>query len=184
MNVGLAERGLRSATELAQGKPHGTRIRYMAGCRCHSCRAANSAYERERQQARKAGDWNGIVSAARARLHIMKLRRKGVGRRAIGAASDVSDTVLSDIITKRKTRIRARTERRILAVTTKMASDHALVGAAASWRLIDRLLEEGYTKADLTKQLGYANLALQLNERQITVRNAARIERLYRRLTA
>ena len=55
---------LRSAVELAAGKPHGTRIRYVGGCRCLPCRAANSRYESERQAARKLGDWNGLVDAA------------------------------------------------------------------------------------------------------------------------
>ena len=65
----LAQRGLKPASELAAKRPHGDRLRYVAGCRCDLCRKANSTYERERQKARAAGDWNGIVDAAKARQH-------------------------------------------------------------------------------------------------------------------
>lgn len=64
---GLPSRGLKPAAELAKVRPHGTRLKYVGGCRCDACRSANSAYERDRQLARKHGDWNGLASARRAR---------------------------------------------------------------------------------------------------------------------
>lgn len=182
MNGALFARGLRPAHELAANRPHGDRLRYMGGCRCDACRKANSAYECARQRARKAGDWNGIVPSAAARAHILKLSRRGIGRRAIGAATDLADTVLSDIRSGRKERIRARTERLILAVTPAVASDRTCVSAARTHRLIAQLLDEGYTEAFLCQRLGYANRYLQFGER-ITVRNAHRVERLHRVLT-
>ena len=174
---------LRSPAELAAEKPHGVRLRYMAGCRCDACRKANSAYENERQKARRAGDWNGIVCAKAARDHMLALSRQGVGRRTVQACTDIADTVLQDIRTGRKTRIRARTERLILGVSKEQAADRALVPAGRFHQRIRLLLEEGYTEAYLAKRLGYANRYLQFNERRITVRNAARIERLYKELT-
>jgi len=178
----LRARGLRPVAELAVGRPHGDRLRYLAGCRCRDCRRANSAYESMRQRARRNGDWNGIVPAANARAHLLKLSRLGVGRRAVAAATDVADSILSQVRTKKKLRIRARTARRIIAVTPAMASDHAFVTATRTWVLIGRLLEEGYTKTYLARQLGYAR-ALQFNKTRVLVRNAARVERLYRKLT-
>jgi hypothetical protein len=109
--MSLASRGLRPVAELAADRPHGHRLRYLAGCRCFHCRRANSDYERERAAARAAGDWNGIVDAAPARRHILALSRRGVGRRMVAAASDVGLSVIADIRTGRKMRIRARTER-------------------------------------------------------------------------
>lgn len=52
----MAARGLRSAAELAAGKPCGTRVRYYAGCRCKPCRKANSLYEAERAAAKARGE--------------------------------------------------------------------------------------------------------------------------------
>ena len=40
---------LRSAAVLSIDKPHGTRLKYMGGCKCMLCRAANSRYETERK---------------------------------------------------------------------------------------------------------------------------------------
>jgi hypothetical protein len=179
----LASRGLRPAAELAADKPHGTRLRYVAGCKCFQCRRANSDYERERKAARAAGDWNGLVPAERARTHLASLSRRGVGRRAVAAASDICPTVLQDIRTGRKARIRARTERKILAVTTAMVSDGALVKPGRTFQLIEQLVEEGFTKAELAKRLGYRNGAIQLKRHRMTARNVARVERLHRSLT-
>lgn len=184
MSAAMQSRGLRSAEELAANRPCGDRLRYVGGCRCDDCRAANASYERERIKASAAGDWNGLVPAAPAREHMRKLSRQGVGRRAIAAASDVGETCLTAIRNGRKRQIRARTESAILALTKAMASDHALVSAVGTWKRIRELLEEGYTEAFLAKELGYAHRYLQLGKDQVTVRNAYEVEQLHRRLTA
>lgn len=168
---------LRPAAELARG--HGTRLQYHAGCKCYYCRMANSDYERQRMAARKAGDWNGPVDASKARKHLLALRKKGVGRDAVHAASGVAATTIRDIASGVKKRIRARTERRLLAVTTDCREDGARVSAAQTWRLIAQLLEEGFTKQRLAEELGFKTRKLQFSKKQITVRNAARVERLF-----
>ena len=181
MNPAL--RGLRAATELAAAKPHGNRVRYMGGCRCADCRRANTEYEKGRARARKAGDWNGIVDAARASAHLRRLSRIGIGRRVVSEVSSVPESILHEVKRGRRLRIRARTERRILAVGRAQASDAALVPAGGTWRLIDELIEEGYSVSFLARRLGYAKPALQFNRGLITVRNAARVQRLHRELT-
>ncbi len=183
-NPALHKRGLRSTADLAQKREHGDRLRYLAGCRCDDCRSANTAYERERSQARKEGDWNGIVESARARDHLRWLSKKGVGRRSVAAASDVSETVLSDIRSGRKRKIRARTERLILAVTVEAAGDRSLVKADKTWKLINELLEAGFTKSRIAAELGMATPALQLNKNRVTLRNAHEIRKIHARLMA
>jgi AraC-like DNA-binding protein len=90
--------------------------------------------------------------------------------------------VLWEIRSGRKKRIRARTERLILAVTSAVASDHAYISAARTHQLIAELLDEGYTEAFLCQRLGYANRYLQFGDR-ITARNAYRVARLHKELT-
>lgn len=180
----LSDRGLKPAAQLAAGRPHGDRLRYVAGCRCDECRRANTQYERQRVAARAAGDWNGIVPAERARKHMRWLSRQGVGRRAIADASDVAETILMEIRSGRRVQIRARTERRILAVTPAMASDRALVAAGPSWDFIAALKAAGFTKKRLARELGQKGTGLQLGRVRVTVRNAARVERLHARLMA
>lgn len=174
---------LRSAPELAADKPHGVRIRYAGGCRCADCRAANTRYELQRAKARKAGDWNGIVPADEARAHMLKLRRQGIGRRSIRACTDIADSVLQQIASGTKRRIRARTARLILQVGKPQAADHALIPAGRTKHLIALLLDEGYTERFLAERLGYRRRYLQFTSNRITVRNAARVTRLYRELT-
>lgn len=177
----LSARGLKPIAQLAANRDHGDRLRYMAGCRCFGCRRANSAYEAGRKIARAAGQGNGIVPAAKARAHMKALSAQGVGRRSVCAACDVADTVLGDIISGRKTNIRAATERAILAVTLAAAGDRVLVPAKATWKLLDQLLADGYTKSELAQRLGSKSKtpALQLDKAFVTVRNAYLVERLF-----
>lgn len=180
---GLPGRGLKPASVLADSRPHGDRLRYIGGCRCDECRRANTRYESERAKARKAGDWNGIVDAAKARAHMLKLAKAGIGRRAIAAATDIADSILVAIRAGTKTRIRARTERLILAVTKDVAADRALVPAGPSWKLIDELLEAGFTKGIIASRiLGRETPALQLRKSRITVRHAFDVARVHREL--
>ena len=78
--------GMRPIHEIAARHPHGHRMRYVAGCRCEDCRAANSAREREYDLRRKAGESNPIVSADLARAHILALAEAGVGLASVVAA--------------------------------------------------------------------------------------------------
>ena len=181
--MSLAARGLKPVTELGVRRPHGDRLRYLAGCKCQDCRRANTRYESERARARKNGDWNGFVSADRARRHMLKLSRQGIGRRAVSIAADVSTGMICAIRSKKQKRIRARNERRILAVKKSDACDHSFVPARRTWKLISMLQTEGYKTKDLARQLGYAGRTIQFKKTRVLVLTAFRVERLYRRLT-
>lgn len=180
----LIRRGLRPLTELAADRPHGDRLKYHAGCRCLPCRAANSQYEAMRAAARKAGDWNGLVPAKSARAHIRKLGKQGVGYKSVAEASGVATSMIFAILSSRKRRIRARTERRILAVTKEAIADRALVSSANTWRLIGRMLDEGYTKSAIARMLGSTakTPALQIGKFTCTARTASKVERLWRQM--
>jgi hypothetical protein len=177
--VGLQHRGLRTIGELGGARPHGTRLRYMAGCKCFKCRRANSDYERSRIAARIGRDWNGIISADRARAHLQMLHRAGVGRRTIGDISGTAHSTIHEIRKGRKLRIRARTERRILAIAPNAAH---IVPAARTHKLIREILEEGFSKAEVARRLGYRSPALQFNRRRVTARNEARVIALHSKL--
>jgi hypothetical protein len=106
-----------------------------------------------------------------------------VGRDAIAAASDVSRDTIARIKSNSFILLRKRTEERLLAVSKEAVSDGALVRAGATWRQINSLLREGFTKAELARRLGYKTNQIQLRKRFIRARNAARVDRLYRILT-
>ena len=179
----MAARGMRPVAELAADRPHGDRLRYMAGCKCMLCRAANSRYETERMAARKAGDWNGLVPARKAKTHLKKLSRAGVGYKTVSAACGVAASILFKIRSGKKKTIRLRTETRILGVSPDARADASIVPAARTWKLIDWMIEEGFTKSEIARRLGRKTPALQIGKDFVLARTATAIERLYAQMT-
>jgi hypothetical protein len=176
----ISARGLPTPERL-QAREHGTRLRYMSGCRCTPCRAANSRYECERAAARRRGEWNGLVDAGPIRAHLRQLSRQGVGYKSVAAACDASITVLNEVRMGRKRRVRAATARKVLAVDAGAVADHAVIDARPTWRLVNELLREGFTKQELARRLGSRakTAALQIHPHRITAETAARVRRLY-----
>lgn len=173
---------LQTMQRAASKRPHGARARYIAGCRCLPCRAANSRYEAERQRRRKEGDWNGVVSATKARRHILKLARLGIGYKTVADAAGISEHVAHKIRNGQRTQIRARTERLILGVTKAAAGDAVLVDAGPTWTRIEQLIRDGgFSKAEIARRLGYKTPALQLRKTRVTLRTHNRILRFWER---
>lgn len=171
---------LKSSAEYAVGRPHGTRIRYLGGCKCVPCRAANSRYETERALARKNGDWNGFVKAERTARHLKMLSARGIGRGTVSEISGISEFVIGEINAGRKLQIRARTQRKILSVTRKAVNGAMIIPAGPTNRLIDLILAEGFTKGELAVRLGLKMRSIQFNRERITMRTAVRVERFYK----
>lgn len=224
---------------------HGTRARYVTGCRCEDCRASNRRYYHEREARGRAlaaeisapampapqewtapdgarrirvykracpgveGEpcplrahlrrdskggvcracrhrlaWNGLVSTAAASAHVRKLGYQGVGYKSVAAAASVGVLTVWKIRSGERMWIRAATERRILAVDAEARADASTVPAGSTWRLVRLLLDEGYTKARLARELGAQTPALQLGRRRVLAITAVRVQRLYHRLTA
>lgn len=161
-------------------KPHGTRLRYMAGCKCVPCRAANSNYETIRFRRRRAGLWNGLVDAAPSRRHMLKLSHAGVGRRTVAQLARISDSVLMKIRKGQRKHVRALTEKAILAVSPRAIRGSSLVPAKATWEKINWLLEEGFTKAELARRMGAKTPALQLRKDRIAAKSARKIDEIWR----
>lgn len=135
----------------------------------------------------RATVWNGLVPAARARAHLKALSAQGIGYKAVQAACDVAASCLTAILDGSLPNIRARTERRILAVDEGARADGSLVPAAPSYRKLDELYELGFQLRHISKELGYAGYATILAQSKrgrrkfLTARNAADIEKFYRR---
>jgi len=180
MNATLAQRGLRSAQELGASKPHGTRGRYLAGCKCVPCRAANSRASCAYDKAAREGNGNPIVSAKPVRKHLLKLAQCGLGRRLIADAAGVPQSTIRAIRMGTRRQVRLRTAERILAVTDELRGDATLLPAGPTWALIDKLLDEGFTRARLSALIGNNGRALQISTTFVTAKTACRVEKLYR----
>lgn len=184
MRSALEARGMKPITELARQRPHGDRLRYMAGCRCPACRGANTAYERMRARARKAGLGNPIVPADEARAHLKALSAAGVGRATVAQATDISSGIVQMIAAGTREKIRLATARKILAVTPDCKADGTRIDAAPTWALIHELIKAGDTKRSIARALGQQGAGLQLSRKTVTVRNADKVRRHHARRMA
>lgn len=131
----------------------------------------------------RATVWDGLVPPDKARKHLLRLRAAGVGYRAVAAASDLATSLVSQILSGGD-RIRASTERRVLAVDEAAVADHALVDARAMNATIAELRGRGFTLRQLGELLGYKeNSVLQLGARdRATAITVKKVERLLRRV--
>lgn len=155
---------------------HGTRSRYVKGCRCDACTVANREYAKGRYHAQKAGLSNGLVKADDARAHLALLRRCGVGLRTVADVAGVGRSVLQRIT--RGLRARADVVRRVLEVGPEAAGDGAYVPASRAWSAIGKLLALGLTRGEIAQGIGKESAALQLGRRRITRRNEHEVLKL------
>lgn len=172
---------LKSVQELAAAKPHGTRIRYMAGCRCLPCRASNTNYETMRARRRRQGLWNGLVSARRARRHIHHLSFQGVGYKTVADVSGMSRSVVFKIRSGQRRQIRMLSEKRILEVDKRSIRGSTLIPAKATWQKINWLISEGFTRGRIARMLGAQTAALQLRRDFVAAKTAKKVEELWRK---
>jgi hypothetical protein len=175
---------------------HGTKACYTHDrCRCPPCSEAASAYETSRVKAHAYGRWDGYVSAARARVHILHLKSQGMGLKRIAAVSEVSQGQLWKLIYGRTrpdgTRVPSRrvmptTEARILAVTLDLAGG-ARVDATGITRRIQAMVTIGWSQASLAGalQIGPSNFTPIVHGRRptVTVATAKAVTDLYARLS-
>lgn len=173
---------LKPVEELGAKKPHGTRLRYMSGCKCVPCRAASSRYESERQKKRKAGLANPIVPADKAREHILKLSDIGIGYKTVADAAGLTYSTVFKIRSGDRKNLRRLNEKAILAINENVLPDAALVDAKPVWRKIRWLLREGFSKAELARRLGYKTPALQIRKDRVTAKTALKIEKFYNQI--
>lgn len=165
--------------------PHGSRARYVAGCRCEPCTNSNREYARLRGKLQRQGEWNGLVDSSPARTHLKWLSSHGIGLRSVSAAADVGKTVLVEISSGRHTKIRAMIAKKILSVDLGARADASLVPAAKTWKKIEKLLRYE-TKTELARELGSKALipALQVGRKMVLASTAQKVSKLYRRLVA
>jgi hypothetical protein len=160
-------------------------VRVCPGCNGRAC-VKGGAWLRLGEVCRACVDravvWNGLVDAGPARAHLLALSEQQVGKRAVAAACDVALSVLDLIRRGTRTKIRAKTERRILAVDAGARSDGARVPAKPTRKLLRQLQrEEDMTKGAIALRLGSKVPALQVGKtRWVTARTAAKVERLAR----
>lgn len=163
---------------------YGNATGYGKGCRCPQCASGNNERQRGYRVRIARGALDRVVSAEICRQHLCELAARGIGYRAVAAASDVPICTVQQVRIGRLRRVRESTERRLLRVTEDAIADFGMVDAAPTKQLIDLLVIRGYTKRELAKMLGYEGNSPQCYyNARIRACTALRVEKLYRVLT-
>jgi hypothetical protein len=165
---------------------HGTRSEYVRGCRCDQCRAANAAYYHERKARLDRGEPSSLnkVDAGPSRRHLKRLKKAGIGTRMVHELTGCNRNILVGIRKGRRKRCLASTEKAILGVTIQAWGDAHLVDAAPTWELLDELINRGWTKTYLARELGSKakTPALQVKKDKVTALTELKVRRLFNRL--
>jgi hypothetical protein len=158
---------------------------YRNGCRCAECRHAGYVYEVKRQRDRNRGIVR-LHDNSEAREHLQWLSEQGVGVRAVAAATGLQRHTVWKIANGQVRRSRPETISRIMAVGTHMRKAGSLVDAEPTWRLIDDMLANGFTRTRIAAELGSTakRPALQLKRDKIKQSNADQVREVYDRLMA
>jgi hypothetical protein len=88
------------------------------------------------------------------KTHLIQLAERGIGSRAVQAASDVARTVIVDVMAGRKLQVRAETVRRVLAVDEGARADSSYVDAWPTHDAIRELLRLGLRRYEIAARLG------------------------------
>jgi len=139
------------------------------------CRAANAAYVAAHREP------TGLVDARPVRAHLEQLEALGLGVRQVARLSGVAPSRVWAVRTGTRRLVRPSTAARLLGVAA-IPAPGALVAATTSWRRIDSLQREGFTRREIGWSLGARSQQLQLGRRHVRASTAARIAATYARL--
>lgn len=176
----LWEVPLRNGARLAIDVEHGTRTGYVRGCRCDSCTDANREKQAYREQ-----HGTELVDARRARGWLRILMARGATQKGLARASRINVKTLLEIASGETRRILPDTERALLALTPSTvrlaAAPGTRVDAGPTWELLDDLIERGFPKSWIARELGKGQ-TLQLSRTTISAGNATAVAQLHQRI--
>jgi len=165
--------------DAASRSPHGTNARYSSGCRCEPCRLARSQYLSDTKWRLSRGHGRS-VSTERARRHILELSRRGMGYLAVAEAASVNHGIVWGIRQGVRKRARWATVERILRVDLSCARAGTRVPAGPTWRILNELIDRGFSKRQIAIWMGFRGKgsSLQLRHDLVTAENAARVRKV------
>lgn len=101
-----------------------------------------------------------MISAGRARRHLLKLRAAGIGTRQVSTRAGVSRRVVLGILDGSRARCTQLTEDSIRRVTVNDKAAGQLVAASRAHAWVDDLLAAGWTRRRIATALGRSSLQL------------------------
>jgi hypothetical protein len=133
---------------------------YSKGCRCEPCRVAHRLYERQKNRERSREKMGlelrpvRFVDPAEARDHLLFLRSKGVGSRAVAEKTGFSHHFIQSVANGRAKRIGKKYADSILAVSINDILKGQYVPVGNANELIDDLLARGFSRRQIAKGIG------------------------------
>lgn len=167
---------------------HGTRTKYVAGCRCDACRQANRDYARERDRHMRRVAYGiekrneATVDATEARNHLLWLQSLGIGTRTVAQRTGLSRSALCKIRNGETDKVLVDTEQRIMCLFRDTRQPLMLVDATRTWRLVGWLQQQGWSNASIARALGYRTRAIQFRRDRVRYRTEQRVEQLVRKV--
>ena len=153
---------------------HGTRARYLRGCKCAECREANRVYGRAYKDAAARGI-RRTVPTARVLRHVEKLHAAGVEYRAIARAAECCTSVLVAIVNLGQERMSPEIARRILDLGEEARRYNSLAPIDEAARIVTLLEAHGVNRHAVAKSMGWSHGSFQVRQESVT-------RRTYRRL--
>jgi AraC-like DNA-binding protein len=174
---------------------HGTRARYMRGCRCGPCSGAHYRYLVSRQRSVMRGTWEPFADAAPVREHVAALTAAGLTEANVASEAGVSRGQMEHLMhgsngSAPGRRIRHDAAARILAVRPLAAVTPGAgeIDATGTRRRIRALVACGWPQGWLAAQLGVKppNISAMLRgargQARVRATTAAAVRELYARL--
>lgn len=136
---------------------HGTRARYLRGCRCPECSTANRRYCKTYRLRVAAVNGDTLrIPVTRVEQHIRAWTQRGWSQRQIADAVGCSDRVIHNILTGSVRAIRPDIARRVLDADLNNSSEHgrASVDATGTRRRIQALAVVGWPFKQIAARAG------------------------------
>lgn len=182
------DRTIRPCTHKIAYHDHGTYARFtLDHCHCDHCRAAKTAYEKERRRRKVYGEV-AYVDARPATAHMRELMAAGMGWKRIASLAGLDASVVYPLLYGRpdrnggavRTKARAATVAALLSVTVDLA-DSAVVHSVGASRRLQALCAVGWSVNQIASRSGLDRQALDaaLAGRRILARTVRAIAAIY-----
>lgn len=183
---------LKAAIDLGRRRPHGHKMRYMAGCRCLLCRRGNARYDAKMKRDRERYGPNDLVTTEKVLEHLAYLKSFGIGYKTVAKHARVSKTSLAGIIWYGRRHIRRRSMNRILAIVPSLNTlpRSVVIPATETQERLRQLTKWGYPYALIVRDgLGSVARGLQIHcmkfgKPDVMVKTAVKVRDFYALIVA
>lgn len=124
------------------------------------------------------------VPADKSRAHLNWLSCRGIGRDSVRDITGLNDDNLKKIRQGKRATVFAETEKKILSVTPKGYAGATVISSEETWKMLNRLLQGGFTRSELALRMGYKTPKLHFGREAVTGATEARVRRFYEKVMA